>query len=178
VLDDRAVFNADDVVTRISTSRPRLRFKRLDGCGLGAEALARTLAERFEQREAQEIARLRQVLALVGERRCQTAMLVGYFGERLPGPCGHCTRCLVPGQAPELPPEPGRPPIATQVQRSALKALRAAYPAALGEPRQAARLLCGLSSPGLSASKLSRHALFGELENYPFAEVLAWCSAE
>jgi len=39
-----------------------------------------TLLDRVERREAQEIARLQQVLALVTEPGCQTAALVGYFG--------------------------------------------------------------------------------------------------
>jgi ATP-dependent DNA helicase RecQ len=55
--------------------------------------------------------------------------------------------------------------------------LVAAHPAALGEPRQQARFLCGLSSPALTAARLGRHALFGALDEYPFPEVLAWCVA-
>jgi ATP-dependent DNA helicase RecQ len=51
-----------------------------------------------------------------------------------------------------------------------------AHPAALGAPRQQARFLCGLTSPALTSARLSRHALFGTLEAYPFAEVLAWCA--
>ena len=49
-----------------------------------------------------------------------------------------------------------------------------AHPAQLGEPRQQARFLCGLSSPAVTSARLSRHALFGALEPYPFSEVLAW----
>jgi len=39
-------------------------------------------------------------------------------------------------------------------------------------------LLCGLSSPALTRAKLSRHRLFGALEERPFQEVLAWCRQE
>ncbi|MCI5208340.1 MAG: hypothetical protein D3910_06000 [Candidatus Electrothrix sp. ATG2] len=56
----------------------------------------------------------------------------------------------------------------------ALQQLRAEYPQALASPRQVTRLLCGLSSPGLTRNKLSRHELFGKLEQYPFAAVMAW----
>jgi len=45
------------------------------------------------------------------------------------------------------------------------------------QTRQQARFLCGLTSPALTSARLSRHALFGTLEAYPFAEVLAWCAA-
>ena len=40
--------------------------------------------------------------------------------------------------------------------------------------RQWARFFCGLSSPALVREKLTRHKLFGELENYSFLEVFAW----
>jgi ATP-dependent DNA helicase RecQ len=165
----------------LRASEPRLRFTRARDTPLDLEALVATLLERFEQREAQDIARVHQVLALVTEPGCQTAALVGYFGERLRGPCGHCTRCVGAadsGFSPPrslLPAEPPRPPIASRLDRHAFDQLRQAQPAALGEPRQQARFLCGLSSPALAAARLSRHALFGVLGEYPFADVLAWC---
>ena len=55
------------------------------------------------------------------------------------------------------------------------RALAAKHPEALGHPRQAARFLCGLSSPALSRAKLGHHKLFGALEDWPFAEVLDFC---
>jgi ATP-dependent DNA helicase RecQ len=56
------------------------------------------------------------------------------------------------------------------------RVLRAANAPALREPRQAARFLCGLSSPATTKAKLSRHEFFGMFEEYRFADVLAWCS--
>jgi ATP-dependent DNA helicase RecQ len=44
----------------------------------------------------------------------------------------------------------------------------------LGHPRQAARFLCGLSSPRLTKDKLTRHELFGVFDGRRFADVLAW----
>jgi len=173
----------------LRTSEVRLRFTRVSASE-PTDALVATLLDRFERRETQEIARLQQVLALVTEPGCQTAALVGYFGETLSGPCGHCTSChpaaqtagpfeaqVVPGASRVVPP-PGSPlpPIPSRVDLPAFGELRAAHPAALGEPRQQARFLCGLSSPALTAARLSRHALFGALEPYPFADVLAWCA--
>jgi ATP-dependent DNA helicase RecQ len=164
----------------LRASEPRLRFTRASDSPLDLDALVATLLERFERREAQEIARVQQVLALVAEPGCQTAALVGYFGETLPGPCGHCTTCLssADGAASprrSLPVEAPLPPIASRLDRHAFDQVRQAHPAALGHPRQQARFLCGLSSPALTAARLSRHALFGVLEEYPFADVLAWC---
>ena len=53
-----------------------------------------------------------------------------------------------------------------------LAALRAEHPAALGQPRQLARFLCGLSSPATTRAKLSRHELYGALAAHRFAAVL------
>jgi ATP-dependent DNA helicase RecQ len=103
----------------LRASEPRLRFTRAGERPLDLEALVATLLERFERREAQEVARVHQVLALVTEPGCQTAALVGYFGETLPGPCGHCTTCVGPvdggpGPPRSLPAEAPLPPIASR----------------------------------------------------------------
>ena len=58
-----------------------------------------------------------------------------------------------------------------------LSELVASHPEALGSARQRARFLCGLTSPRLTAARLSRHPLFGSLSGRPFAEVLAACAA-
>jgi ATP-dependent DNA helicase RecQ len=58
------------------------------------------------------------------------------------------------------------------------KALRAKHPDALGEPRQAARFLCGLTSPALTRARLVRHELFGSLEEIRFQTILNFCSTE
>jgi ATP-dependent DNA helicase RecQ len=166
----------------LRASDPRLRFTRVADGRADVDTLVATLLERFERREAQEIARVQQVVALVAEPGCQTAALVGYFGESLPGPCGHCTTCVASARsAPigprSLPAESPLPPIPSRLDRQSFEQLREAQPAALGELRQQARFLCGLTSPALTAARLSRHALFGVLEDYPFGDVLAWCGA-
>lgn len=50
--------------------------------------------------------------------------------------------------------------------------LAAAHPEALGEPRQRARFLCGITSPAATRSRLNRHALFGALREDRFRRVL------
>jgi ATP-dependent DNA helicase RecQ len=152
----------------------RLRFTRVDNGTTDAQTLIATLEQRFRRREDQEIARLQQVLALVEEKDCQTAALVGYFGERLAAPCGHCTSCQT-GQARALPPVPPRPAIEQYIDRAVLAELCSAYPGALGDPRQQARFLCGLSSPAITQARLSRNQLYGVLEAHRFADVLTWC---
>ena len=53
-----------------------------------------------------------------------------------------------------------------------LAALREEHPAELGQPRQLARFLCGLSSPATTRARLSRHELYGALAAHRFAAVL------
>ena len=165
VLEERGLveMNASDVRQRFTRLRPEE----------DADALAAELARRFLAREAQEVARLRQVLDLVTHAGCQTNALVGYFGEKRPEPCGHCTYCRS-RQRQKLPPLRPQPPLPAGLDVAQFHALRGAHPDALGEARQAARFLCGLSSPALTRAKLSRHPLFGVWEDRRFADVLAW----
>jgi ATP-dependent DNA helicase RecQ len=51
--------------------------------------------------------------------------------------------------------------------------LRADHPAELGQARQLARFLCGLSSPATTRAKLTRHDAYGVLSAHRFADVLA-----
>jgi ATP-dependent DNA helicase RecQ len=131
------------------------------------------LAERFERRERSEAERIERVVALVEHDGCQVQSLVGYFGETLPEPCGHCSYCLT-GAAQRLPESAAIS--APGVDLSALDELTAEHPAALGTARQRARFLCGLSSPATTKAKLARHALFGALAERRFADVLALSS--
>jgi ATP-dependent DNA helicase RecQ len=156
----------------LRTADLRHRFTRLRPAE-DAEALAAELLRRCLRREQHEIARLQQVLELVTHDGCQTVALVGYFGEVRAQPCGHCTHCLT-GRPQQLPPERRLPPLPAGLDVAAFRACRDEFPEALGEPRQAARFLCGLSSPALTCAKLSRHELFGALEERRFQEVLDW----
>jgi ATP-dependent DNA helicase RecQ len=169
MLDERGL--AEVAVTDLRHRYERLRPSEDVG------ALAADLEARFVRREAQEIERLGQVLALVARPDCHTNALVAHFGEVRAAPCGHCVPCLT-GRVPPMP-EPERlDPLPSGIDVAAVRAARDAHPAALGHPRQAARWLAGLSSPALTRGKLTRHALFGALGRRRFREVLAWCEAE
>jgi ATP-dependent DNA helicase RecQ len=134
------------------------------------EELRDRLAERFERRERSETERVERVVVLVEHDGCQVESLVGYFGETLAGPCGHCSYCLT-GKAQLLPAAGATQEL--ELDRAVLDELAAEHPAALGTPRQRARFLCGLPSPATTKAKLSRHALFGALAERRFADVLA-----
>ncbi|MGI9189343.1 MAG: RecQ family ATP-dependent DNA helicase [Longimicrobiaceae bacterium] len=154
----------------------RQRFTRLverpDFASLVAE-----LGTRFVRREAQEIERLGMVTELVENAGCQTAALLSYFGERRGEPCGHCTFCET-GSPALFPPLPEPAPIAAALDVAAFRALLREHPDALGHPRQQARFLCGLGSPGLTRARLTRHPLRGALEERRFPAVLTWCRSE
>jgi ATP-dependent DNA helicase RecQ len=140
------------------------------------DALLEAIGERLERREESETARIERVLDLVEHDGCQVQALVGYFGEERGEPCGHCSFCAE-GTRQQVPPGSPRPPIDAVIERAELVSQVDAHPEALGGPRQLARYLCGISSPGTTRARLTREPLFGALEGHRFADVLAWCRA-
>ena len=158
----------------IRPSDLRHRFVRTAEPG-EAPRLMDELARRFAKREGADVARIQQVLDLVKSDGCQSAALARHFGEILEEPCGRCTVCR-DGKVELLAPAPAAPPLPHGFDAGAFDALRSAQRSALGHPRQAARFLCGLTSPATTRAKLSRHPLFGALAARRFGEVLAWCS--
>jgi ATP-dependent DNA helicase RecQ len=157
----------------IRPSDLRHRFVRVETAD-ATPRLVSELTKRFTVREESEMARVKQVLDLVTASECQSGVLALHFGERLPKPCGHCTFCRE-GRAQALPPSRVEPPLPVGLDTKAFAALRASHPRALGQARQAARFLCGLTSPATTQAKLSRNALFGSLATRRFSDVLAWC---
>jgi ATP-dependent DNA helicase RecQ len=166
-------FFAEQGWVELQMADARQRFTRLQE-EPDLDALVEELAGRFERRETQEIARVGQVVELITSDGCQTNLLLEYFGETRQEPCGHCTFCER-GEPTVLPPLPALRPITSALDVDAFRELCRGHPDALGQPRQRARFLCGLSSPALTRARLSRHALYGALEARRFTEVLEWC---
>jgi ATP-dependent DNA helicase RecQ len=159
----------------LRVSDARQRYTVLAHPDSRAELLAR-LVERFGRREQAEVDRIARVVSLVTLESCQVNGLVGYFGEVRVEPCGHCSFCLT-GSARRLPESSVPPPLAAEVESTALAALAGLHPAALGAARQRARFLCGITSPATTRAKLTRNDLFGVLAERRFAEVLDWCAS-
>jgi ATP-dependent DNA helicase RecQ len=131
--------------------------------------LKKSLVERFETRERNDIGRVRQVVLMADHTACIVRHLLAYFGEELGRDCGHCESCLgAPRQSVALPMDSGF----TSLDHAQLRALANDNPKALGTARQIARFLCGLTSPRLTQGKLNRHALFGSLADTPFHSVM------
>ncbi len=141
---------------------------------LGPPPDREALLRRFAQREQRDLARIDELLQLVHHPGCATRFLLGYFGESLCEPCGHCGSCL------------GHPPPRVQPIERALNAqhracidsTRTEGKAALQHPRQLARFLCGLTSPALVRDRLTRHPAFGALAELPFPLVLQTIEAQ
>jgi ATP-dependent DNA helicase RecQ len=173
----RALHHLEDrQLVELRASEARLRFKRVDDPPRRAAELVEALLARFERRERQEVERIQQVLALVEHAGCQTDLLTSYFGEQLPTVCGHCSFCET-RQPRSLPSAAAPAPIEALVEPTHFRRLCDAHPRALGEARQQARFLCGLSSPALSQARLSAEPMFGVLAEHRFGDVLAWCGS-
>ncbi|HEX5724773.1 MAG TPA: ATP-dependent DNA helicase RecQ [Longimicrobiaceae bacterium] len=157
----------------LQASDARQRYTRLVH-DLDAATLVDELERRYLRREQQEVERVGRIVELVEHDGCQTNLLLAYFGEERAEPCGHCTWCET-GRATAFPPAAPPPPIDAVLDARELRAVAESAPGALGTPRQRARFLCGLTSPAVTAAKLSRHPRFGALESHRFGDVLAWC---
>ena len=131
--------------------------------------LVEKLHARFADRERRDIERLDAVLQLSEHAGCRTRQLATYFGDPPAADCGHCDWCLGVRPAP-LPAVEHRP--LGNAERELVRSLRAAGHAALANPRQLARFLCGLASPATSKAKLTKHGEFGRLAGVPFREVM------
>lgn len=132
-------------------------------------ALAASLAQRFLEREAHDIARVRSVVALAEHDGCLTQYLLQYFGETRPA-CGHCSRCAGQKARTLAISGGGGPP---RLDAGVVRRLRGERLEALRSPRQLARFLCGLSSPATTRAKLRSRPEFGQWSHVPFADVLA-----
>jgi ATP-dependent DNA helicase RecQ len=160
----------------LEASDVRHRFSRVDGAPVAVEPLVAELSARFARREASDIERIQQVLALARASGCITNALVAHFGEQRAAPCGHCSGCArsrssatsAPAFAEVVPAEP----VLSAADARALRDLVLEHPTALAEPRQLARFLCGLTSPATSRARLTRHALFGIFAESSFLQAL------
>jgi len=156
---------AGDVALEISGVRQGYRLLK-EG---NPREIAEDFAERFIRREAADLGRLGMVFDLPAEEGCLTGSLTGYFGEDLPGPCGHCDRCRGKGPEPIHRPEIRQP---DDGEWAVMKGLIDERHPALATPRQLARFLSGMTSPAATRAGLTRHDAFGMLADIPFREIL------
>ena len=130
--------------------------------------LADQLYARLEQRERDEVARLDGVFELAKATDCMAARLSNHFGEKIKKPCGRCSGCN--GEGPHNIGPVAAKSIGTSA-KTAVMNLAKKYPDQLSQPRERARFLCGLSSPGFTRSRLSRDPSFGICDAVPYSIV-------
>jgi ATP-dependent DNA helicase RecQ len=155
-----------DLTLKVAGLRQGYRIKSRP---VDASVLKRSLVQRFEARERNDVDRVRRVIELAEHSGCIVRHLLHYFGEELGRDCGHCSSCS--GSS-------SRTIDASAAARTArlepgkILALRTRYPSALVSPRQIARFFCGLNSPMLTHTKLNKHPDFGSLAGVPFHIVM------
>ena len=153
--------------TRCSPRPPIRRELRRRGCSSASRA-----GSAPRRRGSQHVLDARHARRLPGAARSSATS-----ARRAPSRAGTAPTAST-GRAQQLPrPEP-QPPIDDE-RRRATRSPRCAsdHPDALGEPRQQARFLAGITSPATTRAKLTRDPLFGSLADRRFADVLAWCRA-
>jgi len=145
----------------------RQRFKRVQST-VDRPELCQKLNDLFARHEQLEIDRIDAMVAYAQEETCLTNRLLSYFGEPIE-PCGHCGVCK--GDAPVRLPKRSAPTIDSSVLTK-IAALAQQHPAALSQPRQQARFLCGLNSPAISARRTLRgNPLFASCAHIPFKDL-------
>ncbi len=161
-----------DLKLQVAGARQGYRMKKPAG---DIKPLIDKLVSRFGDREQRDVARLKEVLKFAEYSGCRTRYLLGYFGEKLDGDCGHCGWCR-DHRATHLPPARQRElgPSETDL----LHRLRAETHAALKQPRQIARSLCGLPSPAATRQRLGKHEWFGALADVSFQRVLSFAESK
>jgi len=138
-----------------------------------AEALSEELHAYFKQREASEITRIENMLALFESAECLSQRLATYFGDaNAPQRCGHCSVCL--GQVAQLP----EPAVLAPLGEIDLDARCAEFNQRYTQLKGGApsvecltRFLCGISVPVFTKLKARQIPGFASLEAYPYAAV-------
>ena len=133
------------------------------------DQLTDTLFQNALELEKREVERIGQVIAFASYHGCQVAHLAAHFGEKLPRLCGHCTWCLNGHQATRLlPAEPGA--IDEGLWNQLLDVWQD-QEEPIGDARTVTRFACGISSPRLTQTRLTRHPLFGCFAHVRFEEI-------
>ncbi len=137
------------------------------------QILTEKLYSLFKNKEDHEIGRIHLVLRFLQSSPCLSFNLAKYFGEQMPeGSCGKCSVCL-----------DGRPAVLERTKRLStlsgpdkldLLAGAAEFLDQEASLSNLARFLCGINSPILTKLKASKMPIFGQLQDYPFAEVRNW----
>lgn len=124
-------------------------------------------ADQFRRHEESEISRITQMIRFFEHEGCISRELARYFGEELPGDCGHCSVCM--GGAAKMVYAANRPAIPEDIAE-----ITSRFRAAAGSNAtavQITRFLCGINSPFLTKLKARSMPGFASLEKLPYADI-------
>lgn len=129
------------------------------------------------EQERRNLAKVDNVINLVGWQGCQGNYLLNYFGEQRKSTCGHCSWCLQDKTTSKFSYVNSTP--FSSADRQLIKELsNDSRISQLTTARQLTRFLCGVSSPFIAKYKLKSHPRFGRYNDVPFKEVLKLVETE
>ncbi|QRW00362.1 DEAD/DEAH box helicase [Ceratobasidium sp. AG-Ba] len=162
----------------VKASQVRHRYRVLKELPSGKPALIAAMAAQLHEgqlaAENEAIEKLHQVLTFATGEECLAHALALYFGSdgAVPGgACGICTQCTT-GEGVQFDPNYNHTVDPTML-RAILDACRDR-----DDPRMVARFAIGVTSPRLTAAKLTSHPLFGKMVGTNYELLLASIDAE
>ena len=138
-------------------------------------ALSSEVMTVFEQHAQHDMDRIDAVFKWALSKRCLASSLVGYFGEKLAEPCGHCASCVGKYRPRKLP-LPDVEEVSLEEMEKVQEVI-AERRAALSSPARLARFLCGIYSPAMSLYRLYQRPQWGMLARLPYDDVLSLTKA-
>lgn len=137
--------------------------------------LADDVIEVFQKHAQRDLERIEAVFKMALSRRCLASSLVGYFGEKLETPCGHCASCTGMSRPRKLPVSKVKE--VTLEEMEEIQGLMGEKRPALSSAPRLARLLCGIYSPAMMRYRLYQRPQWGMLERLSYEDVLSVCKA-
>ncbi|GHB64276.1 ATP-dependent DNA helicase RecQ [Psychrosphaera saromensis] len=134
---------------------------------------SQNLTSYFEQKQQGEVAKIHNMLQMFEQNKCITHQLATYFGDnQVPLQCGHCSVCA--GHQVIIPQPVGRVPLEqTRVHQLAKEFVDHYYAKFSSQPSLVltTRFLCGITTPIFTKLKARSINGFGQLAEYPYAEI-------
>lgn len=143
---------------------------------MAKDTIVANIYRRIKERERDELERIQYVIGLITARACISRGLAMHFGDQQSVPltgCGHCSYCHtkrgVSFSRDQKWDRKGR------ISESAIKAILKTTDIR-DDPHFLARVAFGVRSPRVTKEKLSKHEVFGSMENCDFEVRAEWYS--
>ena len=141
-------------------------LKELPREELARSSVCKSIYNRIEEREKEDMERIQGVIDFVTTGGCLSRELASHFGDESSVPedgCGNCQYCVT-GAAVQFSRGGNRK---GRVDEAKVKAILSATPVR-DDPRFLARVGFGISSPRVTMEKLGKHSVFGSLADCDF----------